>query len=119
MGRRSQSSEAEESRARQSEAKLRTAIERGREMRPREDALKISRLAALLRYFDVHLSGRADAYEYDDVTARKLAPAKYTSDSCAWFPRACMLRAYYAKLVLRASKGVSPLRESRARTRVP
>lgn len=40
-----------------------------------------------------------NAYEYDNVTARKLALAKYTSDSCAWSARtrACMLRAYYGK----------------------
>jgi len=37
-----------------------------------------------------------NAYEYDNVTARKQTLAKYTSDSCAR-TRACMLRTYYAK----------------------
>lgn len=69
--------------------------------------------------FDVALTAM-NAYEYNNVTARRLALAKYTSDSCAWSPRAraCMLRTYYAKSGS-CHKGVSLLRESRYRTHAP
>lgn len=59
-----------------------------------------------------------NAHEYDNVTARKLALAKYTSDSCMVSPYSRLHAKSILRevgLVPRARKGVSLLRESRYR----
>ena len=61
--------------------------------------VKISSLGTLLQYDSTYkFSSHERTQITTNITARKLALVKYTSESCAWSPRtcACMLRAYYA-----------------------
>ena len=80
----------------------RCGINKGK-LRDREilkSVVKISSLGTLLRYDSTYkFSGHERTRITTNITARKLALVKYTSESCAWSPRtrACMLRAYYAK----------------------